>query len=187
MLGAGDGGGRRRQVTGLGAHGRDGDQALEHGGRYGVPPNTHCLRWHVGRHGRPLLLAGGKDVSLAPDDWLTTREHLGHLEGSLHGEGQRLGLSGEGLLGPLGRLHWAHGHVTYGGHEDRGNGSPSVTPGWEQTKQQFPKLQQHHSKIDRHKLQVNAVFLRTLLVKGKRLPWQPCGGGRCYLMARTWG
>lgn len=117
MLGAGDGGGRRRQVTGLGAHGGDGDQALQHGGRDGMPSHTHGLRWHVGCHGRPLLLGGREDVRLAPDDRLTTREHLRHLEGPLHGEGQCLGLGGERLLSPLGRLHGTHGHITYSGNK----------------------------------------------------------------------
>lgn len=81
-----------------------------------MPPHAHGLCRHVGCHGRPLLLAGGKDVSLAPDDRLTAREHLSHLEGPLHGEGQRLGLSGERLLRPLGGLHRTHGHITYGTH-----------------------------------------------------------------------
>ena len=83
-----------------------------------VPSYPHGLGGHVGSHGSPLLLGSGEDVGLAPDEGLAAGQDLGHLEGTLHPEGQRLALAREGLLGPLSCLDRSHGHITW---EEGGN------------------------------------------------------------------
>lgn len=101
-------------------HGGHRGEGLEHGGgqrAHRLCGEVGCWREGSGRHGGPLLLGGGKEVGLPPDERLASRQHLGHwTKWGLHPEGQWR-LRCEGLLRPVAGGHRPHRHVTWLGRE----------------------------------------------------------------------